>query len=330
MNPPELDILFTVPEGLLDLAAHELSRVLHRPTLIHLKDDGPALFISALLHGNETSGWHAISTWLRTQAAPGNLIVFIGNVEAAAAGQRSLPHQPDYNRIWRDCDLPEGRMARQLLDYLRQQELFLAVDLHNNTGRNPHYTVITDQRPDTLRLAALFSDKAVYVEEPDTVLSRAVSDLCPSVAVELGPINDPASDERALALVNQLAALKALPDVPAQTLTLYQSVARVHIDPAVTFDFADDHRTPTDITLTAGIEGVNFHELSPGTIFGHLNNHTDHGVYVLSPTHQDVTDEFFVVEDNEIQLARSVVPAMYTTDPAVVRQDCLCYFMERV
>ena len=31
-----------------------------------------------------------------------------------------------------------------------------------------------------------------------------------------------------------------------------------------------------------------------------------------------------------ILLKADVVPAMYTTDPYVVRQDCLCYFMERM
>jgi hypothetical protein len=29
-------------------------------------------------------------------------------------------------------------------------------------------------------------------------------------------------------------------------------------------------------------------------------------------------------------LKQAVTPSMYTTDPIVVRQDCLCYFMERL
>ena len=162
------------------------------------------------------------------------------------------------------------------------------------------------------------------------MLSRAVSDLCPSVAVELGPINDPESDERALSFIKRLADLEALPSVDPQSLSLYRSVARVHLNPDVTFDFADHHHTHTDVTLTAGIEGVNFHELPGGTTFGRFNKRVHRGVFVLDPTHQDVTDEFFLDEDNEIRLCRSVIPAMYTTDPAVVRQDCLCYFMERI
>ena len=331
VTPPGVDILSAAPEGLFDLPAHELTSILKGPTLIHFKvDNDPALFVAVLLHGNETSGWYAVSNWLKMQPLRRNLILFIGNVHAAAARQRSLSPQPDYNRIWRDCDLPEGNIARQVMAYLSQQNLLLAVDLHNNTGRNPHYSVITDQRSETLRLAELFSDKAVYVEEPDTVLSRAVSDLCPSVAVELGPIEDPVSDERALTLVSQLTELEGLPTEPTGTLSTYQAIARVHIQPDTSFDFADHHRAETDLTLTAGIEGVNFHELSPGTTFGHLNNPLELGLYALSPTHEDVTNEFFSVEGGELQLARPVIPAMYTTDPAVVRQDCLCYFMERL
>ena len=34
--------------------------------------------------------------------------------------------------------------------------------------------------------------------------------------------------------------------------------------------------------------------------------------------------------DGELRLRMAVVPAMYTTDPYVVLQDCLCYFMERM
>ena len=316
---------------MLELPARALHTILDGPTLIHLNpDNSPALFISVLLHGNETSGWYAISRWLKENPNPRNLILFVGNVQAAAQGQRSLPGQPDYNRIWRNCDLAEGQIANQVLDYLQRSSLLLAVDLHNNTGRNPHYTVITDQRPETLALAEVFSDKAVYVEEPDTVLSRAVSDFCPSVAVELGPIDDPASDARAYDLVKRLTKLTNRPSTPAQAMALYRAIARVHVDTEASFDFADHHHTATDVTLTAGIEGVNFHEIPAGTTFGRINRQIRKGVYVLDPSHQDVTGEFFSQDNGELRLSQPVIPAMYTTDPAVVKQDCLCYFMQRI
>ena len=51
---------------------------------------------------------------------------------------------------------------------------------------------------------------------------------------------------------------------------------------------------------------------------------------VLDVSHRDVTSAYFEKQGQAIVLRQSVVPAMYTTDPFVIRQDCLCYFMERM
>jgi hypothetical protein len=56
-----LNELEALPPGLLDLDATELHAALGGPTLIHLDGRrGPALFVSVLLHGNETTGWDAV------------------------------------------------------------------------------------------------------------------------------------------------------------------------------------------------------------------------------------------------------------------------------
>ena len=51
-------------------------------------------------------------------------------------------------------------------------------------------------------------------------------------------------------------------------------------------------------------------------------------LFVLDGDHQDVTERYFALSDGAIVLKRPVVPAMYTTDPYVVHQDCLCYLMQ--
>ncbi|MDP2324627.1 MAG: succinylglutamate desuccinylase/aspartoacylase family protein, partial [Gammaproteobacteria bacterium] len=59
------------------------------------------LFVSVLLHGNEVSGWNALRRLLASpQPLVRSLLVFIGNVDAAAEGLRLLPGQLDFNRIW--------------------------------------------------------------------------------------------------------------------------------------------------------------------------------------------------------------------------------------
>ena len=57
-TPPTLNILQQLPLGLLELEATQVHTLLGGPTLIHLPGEREApLFVSVLLHGNETTGW---------------------------------------------------------------------------------------------------------------------------------------------------------------------------------------------------------------------------------------------------------------------------------
>ena len=222
----ELRVLDAPPEGLFALPAAALHRCLAGPTLLHIPGrQDPPLFISVLLHGNETSGWNALARFLlRNPRPPRRLVIFIGNVAAAASGQRVLPQQPDYNRIWKNYPGPEGTMARALLSHLAGIDLFAAVDIHNNTGRNPHYSVLTNLKTQHRALGGMFSDKAVYVEEPDTVLSRALHDQCPAITVEVGPVDDPQSDARTLAFLDHLMEIEAADLQEAPDLNMHRSL----------------------------------------------------------------------------------------------------------
>jgi hypothetical protein len=75
---------------------------------------------------------------------------------------------------------------------------------------------------------------------------------------------------------------------------------------------------------------VNFHALAAGARFGRSRRPLAEVLRVLDQAHRDVTEEYFVRRDDQIELRRPVIPAMYTTDPLVVMQDCLCYFMENM
>ena len=170
-----LKILTEIPPGLLDAPAEQLLQVLGGPAAFEVpgEQDTP-LFLSVLLHGNETSGWNALRRYLKLNPRPPRtLLIFIGNVFAAEQRLRTLPQQQDYNRIWKDATGPEAEMVGELLAWLGDRELFASVDLHNNTGHNPHYSVITDLTPENHALAFLFSETAVYVEEPDSVKRQA-------------------------------------------------------------------------------------------------------------------------------------------------------------
>ncbi len=322
-----LRVLDTAPEDLFSLPAAVLAERLGGPALLRVSGIGEPLFISTLLHGNETSGWTALCRLLqRPPARMRPLIVFIGNPHAAAADVRHLPDQPDFNRIWRNAQEPYASLAAALLRQATAQPLFAAIDLHNNTGRNPHYSVVTSLDDAHLRLAYLFSDKAVHVEEPDTVLSRALQHHCPSIAVEVGPINDPHSDDLAEDLLRRAVAVAPLPE-DHRNLILYRALARVHVADGASFTF--DGSTAR-LQLTGGMEAVNFHAVPAHTEFGCSEALLGDVLQVLDPAHRDVTQRYFYQDGARICFREPVVPAMYTTDPEVVRQDCLCYLMTPV
>jgi hypothetical protein len=319
---------------MLQCNAAELHDHLGGPTLIHLKGKAePALFVSVLLHGNETSGWDGVRRYLtETPALPRDLTLFIGNTEAAKAGMRALPTQPDFNRIWRNAEGQGAALASAVQSAIADQTFLASIDLHNNTGHNPYYSVVTDLEPHNLGLAYLFSDKAVFVEEPDTVLTRVFTGRCPAVALEVGPVGDPRCADRVYDYVARCMSLDVVPESAPEQFNLFRTRVRVHIRDEVSFRFEGDEEVevPAPLVLTGGVEAVNFHELRRGTVFGASRLAVDRVSRVLDVNHQDVTDRYFEHDGEAILLKEDVVPAMYTTDPYVVRQDCLCYFMERM
>jgi succinylglutamate desuccinylase len=138
-----------VPDGLLEVGAEALHGLLPSPTLIHLQGrQQPPLFVSILLHGNETTGLAAVQALLRKYAQhplPRSLSVFIGNVAAARLGLRRLNDQPDFNRIWPGHEQPpcaETVMAQAVFDDMARRGVFASIDVHNNTGINPHYVCL--------------------------------------------------------------------------------------------------------------------------------------------------------------------------------------------
>jgi len=326
-----LDVYPHLPEGLLDLPAQRLVERLPQSTLIHVDGERePELFVSVLLHGNETSGWEGVRQYLREHPRPPrSLSLFIANVTAAAQQQRVLPGQQDFNRIWKGAAGHGAELAAALFTAIAGRNYFAAIDLHNNTGHNPFYSVLTELAEENLGLAYLFSDKAVFIREPDTTLTQAFAGRCPSVAFEVGPVGDSRCDERVYDFVGRALELDSVPVAAPGQLNLFESLARVHIRDGVEFGFsgADDN---APLLLTGGVEAVNFHELAAGTPFAAATRPLAELLCVLDSQHRDVTTEFFSQSSAEIMLQRAVVPAMYTTDPFVVRQDCLCYFMQRL
>jgi succinylglutamate desuccinylase len=331
-----LQELETLPDGLLALEAHQLVAHLRGPTLIHLPGrQTKPLFVSVLMHGNETVGWDAVRKLLSRYAGgdelPRAMSLFIGNLAAAAKRVRRLSDQPDYNRVWPGCEptgSPEEAMMRQLVERMRQRRPFASVDVHNNTGINPHYACVNRLDPRFLHLANIFGRTVVYFLRPKGVQSMALAELCPAVTLECGKVGQVHGVEHAMEYLDACLHLKEHPTQPLadQDIDLFHTVAQVKVPESVSFSF-----TPgaSDILFLPDLDHMNFRELPGGTLFGTVNGMASVALDVRDEAGIDVTERYFSIEEGQLCLQRPVMPSMLTIDEDVIRQDCLCYLMER-
>ena len=106
-----------------------------------------------------------------------NISLLIGNVEAAAQSARFLDGQKDFNRIWSGGESKEELWAQKVYQEMKRKNLFVTIDLHNNTGKNPHYCAVTNLEKSTLQLASLFDGDVLYFTDPQEVFCNYFSTM---------------------------------------------------------------------------------------------------------------------------------------------------------
>lgn len=321
-----------IPDEFLDARAEDLHDILQAPTLIHLEGDNPQpLFISTLLHGDETTGLYAIQRLLkkyRNKTLPRAISLFIGNIAAARENQRRLDSQDDYNRIWpgsHHSDSAEKDMMQIVTNIMAKKKPFASIDIHNNTGKNPHYGCINILNPHGLVLASAFSNIAVYFTDPKGVQSSAFSDFCPAVVLECGQASDKSGEDHALSYLETILQMDDLSSGDSDNLTLYHTIARVTVPKTVSIGDSD-----SDLCLNHQLEEMNFHQVQPGMEFATVNSSKEKLIIVNSESHEDITDEYMAIEQDRILFKKPVTLSMFTTSERAIRQDCVCYFMEEL
>ncbi len=331
-----LNIIDALPAGFFATTAGDLHSLLSGPTLIHLPGRrSEPLFVSILLHGNEDTGLKAVQKVLsryRGKPLPRALSLFVGNVEAAREGVRRLDGQPDFNRIWPGCESqgsPEERMMAQVVEAMRLRNVFASIDIHNNTGLNPHYACINRLDQNFFHLARLFSRITVYFVLPVGVQAMAFAALCPAVTVECGKAGAGASDDHAADFVDAALHLDHFPIHPVarHDLDLYHTVALVKVPETIGFTFGQGE---ADIVFVDDLDHFNFTELPAGTSFGQVAPDGSLPLQAYNDEGRDVAANYFEIRDGELLTRQPVMPAMLTRNERIIRQDCLCYLMERL
>lgn len=310
----KLSVERALPVSLAGLPATALVNELGGPTLFDLrKPNQPPLFVSVLLHGNETSGWDAVRA-LFAQVADASMLLFLGNLEAAARGVRALPGRADFNRVWGQGDSPEAGVAAEVTAYVEAARPRMALDIHNTTGENPPYSAICRSDPETLAFAGAFSTRALLATQPHGFQTRRFAQFCTAMTIEVGTPDDPTSTTRASAFLKILLANGAHPPTGGQfpaSLSLFETVARVTLaDGAV---------------LDPDMQRFNFRTAPAGTALTRSG-----GLHATAADDSDLAGEYFGTNNGLAVLKRPTMLAMYTGEEEAARRDCLCYFLEPV
>jgi succinylglutamate desuccinylase len=324
------------PTEFLDIPSADLWRHLPGPTLFHVpgRQEAP-LFVSVLLHGNEDTGWQAVQSVLRRHLGgtlPRTILLFVGNLAAARANVRTLPDQTDYNRTWPGTLHPatlEAELMREVIAFVRAAQPYASIDIHNNTGHNPHYACVNRLDDRFVYLARLFSRTIVFFERPLGVQSAALAQVCPAVTVECGRTGGREGVAHAAEFIEAALSLSHFPEqpLPKSEFDLMQTHAIVKVPPTASLSFDG---SPADFRLRSDLDLLNFSDLEPGTPFGTLGGNPDARLEIFPGGPLMEPAAYFTYECGEIRLARRAIPAMLTMDRNAVRLDCLGYLMHRI
>jgi len=319
-------ILNEFPEGLQNVSSTELHKIVEPLTLFHVKGQKePALFLSCLMHGNENTGLLVIQELIKkygTDNWPRSCYILFGNVEAAAVGKRQLDGDLDYNRIWKEGDLPENEKALSILKLMEKTPLFASLDIHNNTGRNPHYTVVVKQHQDHLNLAALFGETSVFFGERIGAFTENFGDFCPSVTIEAGL---PGVESGTTAVLNFIEKLMPLDEMPREKpkLNLLEVFGIIKIPEKNTVGVGDEE---ADIVFPADLDGNNFKPLEKAAVIAQTGQNCQLSVQDLKGN--DIN--YLSNQDGQVVVKEPFIPAMITLDTKIIKSDCLCYMMRLI
>jgi succinylglutamate desuccinylase len=326
-----LNILEALPENFFEIKSTELYKTFSGPTLIRLKGktDKP-LLLSSLMHGNEFSSLIALQEVLaayKNKTLPRNLDIFFGNPLAAAKSLRHLPEQPDFNRIWEEGDLPENKMAQAVLKIYKNSPPFLSIDMHNNSGKNPCYSVVSILNSENLNLANLFTPLVMYNAIVRATNTQAFSSLCPSITVEASTPGDPIGIENLISLINKALELTELPktDPKALNLNIVNTIGTIFVPSKTTIDIKGKN---ADIVLEPNFENHNFKIAPKGTEIG---SYTDpHRLIEKGPLGNELNPGFLEYKNGKIFLNKPMIPGMYTTNPHLMKTNCVCYILDKI
>ncbi len=333
----DLKIVNKIPNAFLDIDYRDIKQIFETPTLIQLEGHKKTpLFISIMLHGNEYSGLMIMQEIFRKYkesngyALPRSIWLFVGNVEAASLGLRRQDNELDFNRAWPgtpDPENPTAKLISQVMAIITKDELFAAIDLHNNTGKNPPYGCITVVNEKNKYLSSFFNHIGMVFHTPKGVSTMAFENICPAITLECSTPGNRLGIDKAVSLIDDLMHMDHFPDkpLPSHDLQLVKNIAVLKIAKDVNFGFEDEEGM-FDLTLIENFDRHNFTRLETSEVFARTT--LDKPLIATAEDGRDLTDELISNNNGAISLKKPLMPAMITLDKRIIIQDCLCYLLE--
>ena len=108
---------------------------------------------------------------------------------------------------------------------------------------------------------------------------------------------------------------------------VFHTVATVKVADGVDFGI---EKTSATLNFIGNMDRLNFQEIAAGTILAHVNCTDTASLLAINEEGNDVVKEYFSCEKGILRFLVPLMPSMLTLDEKIIRQDCLCYLMERL
>ncbi|NIQ01049.1 MAG: peptidase M14, partial [Nitrospinaceae bacterium] len=167
-----------------------------------------------------------------------------------------------YNRIWNGGETPEHALADQVVDTVTRDGIFATVDVHNSSGKNPHYACINRLENPYVNLGRRFSRTLVYFTRPAEVLSCRFAPYGPSISIESGLPGEPQGVQHVAQFLEECLRGESIPGEAIENpdCDLYHSTVCIRVPRRSTVGF-ENNGSNLDFCFIENLDLINFSEL---------------------------------------------------------------------
>jgi hypothetical protein len=112
------------------------------------------------------------------------------------------------------------------------------------------------------------------------------------------------------------------------TVDVFHTIGRIMVEAECSIDFDDNKESSSDLSLSPTIDENNFEIVPKLTHFGFAKNLES--IKAINNKDQVITDDIFCLSEGSLQSNRIFIPAMFTKDIFIMKEDCMGYIMERL